>query len=221
MSWSLDEPHQAHGRHSQCEAMTAHYEICILLIEFEEDKFGLRVSPFLSGVLNELMSQTQADAKRESAGKSKEEEDWRDTFYLQAKVSLLALTFPRLRIIWSSSPYESVKILSDLKLNFDEPDELSAMMKGQTDVPTLRDTIENPGAVEMLRAIPGISGHNLRLVMSKVEGIQELVGMKRAALRELIGEKNGDKVWRFLHLDSRRESGYHPEVEPAVKVGRR
>lgn len=30
-------------RHSQCEAMTAHYETCILLIEFEEDKFGLRV----------------------------------------------------------------------------------------------------------------------------------------------------------------------------------
>jgi DNA excision repair protein ERCC-4 len=24
--------------------MTSHYEICILLIEFEEDKFGLRVS---------------------------------------------------------------------------------------------------------------------------------------------------------------------------------
>jgi hypothetical protein len=35
----------ADDRHSQCEAMTAHYEICILLIEFEEDKFSLRVSP--------------------------------------------------------------------------------------------------------------------------------------------------------------------------------
>lgn len=31
-------------RHTQCEAMTAHYETCILLIEFEEDKFGIRVS---------------------------------------------------------------------------------------------------------------------------------------------------------------------------------
>ena len=34
----------ADDRHSQCEAMSAHYEVCILLIEFEEDKFGLRVS---------------------------------------------------------------------------------------------------------------------------------------------------------------------------------
>lgn len=30
-------------RHTQCEAMTSHYEICILLIEFDEDKFGMRV----------------------------------------------------------------------------------------------------------------------------------------------------------------------------------
>lgn len=31
-------------RHTQCEAMSAHYEVCILLIEFEEGKFGMRVS---------------------------------------------------------------------------------------------------------------------------------------------------------------------------------
>lgn len=30
-------------RHTQCEAMTSHYETCILLIEFDEDKFGMRV----------------------------------------------------------------------------------------------------------------------------------------------------------------------------------
>jgi DNA excision repair protein ERCC-4 len=107
-----------------------------------------------------------------------------------------------------------------LKLNFDEPDELSAMMKGQTDVPTLRDSIENPGAVEMLRAIPGISGHNLRLVMSKVEGIQGLIGLKQKELREMIGEKNGTKVWKFLHLDSRVEAGYEPDPDAPAK-GRR
>ena len=31
-------------RHTQCESMTAHYEVCILLIEFEEESFGFRVS---------------------------------------------------------------------------------------------------------------------------------------------------------------------------------
>ena len=36
------------NRHTQCEAMSAHYEVCILLIEFEEDKFGMRVSYHLT-----------------------------------------------------------------------------------------------------------------------------------------------------------------------------
>ena len=131
-------------------------------------------------------------------------------------MALLALSFPRLRIIWSSSPHESVKILGDLKLNHDEPEELAAMMKGQTDVPTIKDSVENPGAVEMLRAIPGISGHNLRLVMSKVESLRELVGMTQRQLKEMIGEKNGEKAWRFIHLDSRYQRGYEPEEGEAV-----
>lgn len=37
-------------RHTQCQSMLSHYEICILLIEFEEDKFGMRVSVKLVGL---------------------------------------------------------------------------------------------------------------------------------------------------------------------------
>ena len=60
----------------------------------------------------------------------------------------------------------------------------------------------------MLRAIPGIEGHNLRLVLSKVEGLRDLVGMRESELIELIGENNGKKAWRFIHLDSRYQRGY-------------
>ncbi|EIW69128.1 hypothetical protein TREMEDRAFT_62855 [Tremella mesenterica DSM 1558] len=189
----------ANGRlHTQCEAMAAHYEICILLIEFEEDKFGLR---------------TREDARRETAGRKAEPDDWRDAFCLQSKLVLLSLHFPRLRIIWSSSPHESVKILSDLKLNHDEPDEVSAILKGssmaEADTPALTSgriggTMENAGAVEMLRAIPGVSGHTLKLVMSKVESIQDLVKMKEKELREILGDDAGRKAWTFIHSDSRK-----------------
>jgi DNA excision repair protein ERCC-4 len=129
-------------------------------------------------------------------------------FYLQSKLALLCLTFPRLRIIWSSSPHESVKILSDLKLNHDEPEELLAVMKGQGEGESLRDSVENAAAVEMLRAIPGISGHNLRLVMSKIESIAELVSMKEKVIKEVIGNENGAKAWQFIHKDSRVEETF-------------
>ncbi|WWD16753.1 hypothetical protein CI109_101184 [Kwoniella shandongensis] len=182
----------ANGRlHTQCESMTAHYETCILLIEFEEDKFGLR---------------TREDARREVAGRNTEvDESWRDTFYLQSKLVLLTLHFPRLRIIWSSSPHESVRILSDLKLNHDEPDEMVATLKGSTEgEASFRSGIENAAAVEMLRALPGVSGRNLKFVMSKVESIKELVGMKKKEIKEVLGEEGGDKAWGFIHHDSRK-----------------
>ncbi|WRT65456.1 uncharacterized protein IL334_002399 [Kwoniella shivajii] len=181
----------ANGRlHTQCESMTAHYEICILLIEFEEDKFGLR---------------TREDARRETAGRTPEkDESWRDTFYLQSKLVLLTLHFPKLRIIWSSSPHESVRVLSDLKLNHDEPDEIVATLKGSTEgEASFKSGIENAAAVEMLRALPGVSGRNLKFVMSKVESMRDLVRMNKRQLRELLGEENGEKCWNFLNHDSR------------------
>ncbi|AAW45049.2 conserved hypothetical protein [Cryptococcus deneoformans JEC21] len=176
--------------HTQCEAMTSHYETCILLIEFDEDKFGMR---------------TKEDARREAAGRANDpDETWRDTFYLQSKLALLALHFPRLRIIWSSSPHESVKILSDLKLNHDEPDEITATLKGSSEGEQgVRSGVENAAAVEMLRSIPGVSGRNLKFVMSKVESIKHLVSMSRGQLKEILGEEGGEKAWEFLHHDPR------------------
>ncbi|KLT38478.1 hypothetical protein CC85DRAFT_281064 [Cutaneotrichosporon oleaginosum] len=182
----------ANGRlHTQCEAMSAHYEICILLIEFEEGKFGMR---------------TKEDARRESAGRGTTEDDgWQDTFYLQSKLVLLALHFPRLRIVWSSSPHESVKILSDLKLNHDEPDEETAIMKGSTadDADALAPHVENAAAVEMLRAIPGVSGHNVRHVMAGVKTVREFVELSEDALKRILGDENGAKAYRFVHRDGR------------------
>ena len=51
-------------RHSQCESMTAHYETCILLIEFEEDKFGLRVCDSVPSSFR-----LTVDQRRRQAGK--------------------------------------------------------------------------------------------------------------------------------------------------------
>lgn len=126
---------------------------------------------------------------------------------------LLTLHFPRLRLIWSSSPHESVKILSDLKLNNPEPEELAAILKGSSagggpgGDTGLLPGVENPGAVEMLRAIPGVSGHNVKYVMSRVEGIAELVDMQEAQVKDVLGEESGQKAWEFMHYDVRRGPG--------------
>lgn len=119
---------------------------------------------------------------------------------------MLALHFPRLRIVWSSSPHESVKILADLKLNHEEPNEDAAVRKGSSadETETLEQHVENAVAVEMLRAIPGVNGHNLRHVMANVSTIREFVEMDAEQVKRILGEENGTKAYRFLHHDGRR-----------------
>ncbi len=49
---------------------------------------------------------------------------------LGSKVALLALHFPRLRIIWSRSLHATASIFRELKANQDEPDPLAAASIG-------------------------------------------------------------------------------------------
>jgi DNA excision repair protein ERCC-4 len=133
----------------------------------------------------------------------KQGDSWSD-FYIQSKLVLLALHFPKLRIIWSSSPHETVKILGDLKLNHDEPDEMTAVLKGSSGAPDEgRPTIENANAVEMLRAIPGVQGFKLKRVMEKVEGLQEFVQLEVKELHDVLGQESGNKAYGFMHRDIR------------------
>lgn len=116
------------------------------------------------------------------------------------------LHFPKLRIIWSSSPHESVKILSDLKLNHDEPDDIAAITKGSggpEDGEVDKPQVENAGAVEMLRAIPGVSGHNYRHVMRSVGSVKELAELSEEALRKILGNEKGTCAYNFMHHDVR------------------
>lgn len=111
-----------------------------------------------------------------------------------------------MRIIWSSSSHESVKILSDLKLNHDEPDEISAILKGSSaaESDALRPSIENDLAVAMLRAIPGVSDHQIKYILAKVESLRDFVDLSRDDLVSLLGEENGKKAYNFINTDSRR-----------------
>ncbi|KAG4403845.1 hypothetical protein GLYMA_01G204533v4 [Glycine max] len=87
-----------------------------------------------------------------------------------SKLSLLALHFPRLRIIWSRSLHATAEIFASLKANQDEPDETKAIRVG---VPSEEGIVENDvraenyntSAVEFLRRLPGVTDSNYRAIM--------------------------------------------------------
>lgn len=117
---------------------------------------------------------------------------------VQAKLVLLTLSFPRLRILWSSSPYVSADMFRDLKLNNPEPDPTKAISIGAEEDPNAGEGI-NQAAEELLRALPGITAKNVKYVMGKVGSVRDLCEMRLADVQELLGSEPGKMCWEFIH----------------------
>lgn len=181
--------------YTQCELMCVHYQHPILLIEFDQDKsFSLK---------------STNDVK--PGGRSANAD-----LDIQAKLVLLTSAFPRLRIIWSSSPYATSDIFADLKQNFDEPDAAKVALVGLEDVleaeggnitseivrradwQSSSEHSFNLGPQDLLRALPGVNTKNFRYIMSQVRDISDLCDLSQEDLSELIGVEPARQLTRFI-----------------------
>lgn len=120
------------------------------------------------------------------------------TSSIQSKLVLLTLTFPRVRIIWSSSPYATAEIFKDLKANNPEPDPARAVVVGAEEDPEAGAGVYAP-AEELLRTLPGITARNVKFVMGKVGSVRELCAMSLEEVQEILGVEPGKACWDFIH----------------------
>ena len=123
---------------------------------------------------------------------------------IQSKLVLLTLTFPRLRIIWSSSPYATADIFRDLKANSPEPDPTKAIVVGAEEDPDAGAGV-NAVAEELLQSLPGITAKNVKHVMSKVGSVLELCELNLAQMQEILGAEPGKACWTFIHTGERKK----------------
>lgn len=179
--------------YTQCELMSAHYNYPILLIEFEESRsFSLQT-----------LAETKSGAQKKQAEKGKDtgpKPSNNTDLLIQSKLILLTLSFPRLRVVWSSSPHASVDIIRELKTNFPEPDVIKAISIG-TDEDGGGAQLEdvNTLAEDLLRALPGIGTKNLHYVMNRVGSVAALCEMSLEELEDLLGVEPGKKCHEFIH----------------------
>lgn len=117
---------------------------------------------------------------------------------IHSKLVLLTLSFPRVRIIWSSSPYATAEIFNDLKLNSAEPDPSKAVAVGAEEDPEAGAGI-NAAAEELLRCLPGINAKNVKYVMSKIRNVRELCEMSLSEVQGILGMEPGKACWEFMH----------------------
>ncbi|KAF8168566.1 hypothetical protein B0H34DRAFT_646899 [Crassisporium funariophilum] len=183
--------------YTQCELMSVHYKHPVLLIEFEEDK------AFSLEVIGDIKSFAKASNKypaKKPNGPSDLPSYSSPT--IQSKLVLLTLTFPRVRIIWSSSPYATSEIFNDLKTNNLEPEATKAVSVGADDDPNAGAGV-NTAAEELLRCLPGITIKNVKYVMSKVKNVRELCKLELNQVQDILGAEPGKACFDFIHKGDR------------------
>jgi DNA excision repair protein ERCC-4 len=174
----------ANGRlFNQVESMMEHYKHPMLLIEFDQNK-SFTLEPFadFSGSSNTAGLAASPD--------------------LQGKLVMLTLAFPRLRIIWSSSPYQTAEIFNELKKQQEEPDPLKAVQLGldpdqQSGDSEMRSF--NQTTQDMLRALPGVNESIVMTLMLRSENVEEVANMSEREICWLIGTDVGRRVHRFFN----------------------
>lgn len=173
----------ASGRlYTQAEAMSKYYKCPCLLIEFDLNKsFCLQNS-------NELGVEIRTDS-------------------ICSRMALLAMHFPKLRILWCRSPHETLKVFRELKVNHDEVDVDRAVEIGRNeseelllhpDVPDGDDDEINEAARAMLLRLPGVNVHSARRIMQECDSLAELCELSREDLRRIAGPITGQKLFTFF-----------------------
>ncbi|EGW32727.1 uncharacterized protein SPAPADRAFT_70727 [Spathaspora passalidarum NRRL Y-27907] len=173
----------------QCEQMFKYYELPTLLIEFDENK-SFSLEPFSESKFQ------RAGAPRNPTVTNKIQQN------IQSKLLSLLVAFPKLKIIWSSSPYETAQIFLELKANQEEPSVGSAMDKGVNRSVVTEDggpPIFNDDPIDFIQNIPGINAMNYHILIQKVRNIEQLVQLSKNEFMNILGEENGRKAYSFIN----------------------
>ncbi len=182
---------------NQAETMCKHYKCPSLLIEFNPSK------TFCLQNMNEIGPDLRTDS-------------------VCSKMALLMMHFPKLRLLWSKSPHETLKLFKVLKTNHEEVDVDKAVAIGSNEsIDALLLEDENDGSdsqrddskqiidineagKDMLLQLPGISIHNARKVMNSCDSIAELACLSREKMKELLGPLAGQRLFTFFNQQSEK-----------------
>lgn len=173
--------------YNQCQQMMRFYSKPILLIEFDQNRpFHLQGRYMLS---------------RESETSNSD---------IMQKLQLLTIHFPKLRIVWSPSPYATAQLFEEIKQNKEQPNPESVTQAGLEDPSQDFDVITeryNPNIYDFVMKLPGISSRNVHAVMRRGKNLKELLKFDSQQLDEMLGNKKDAEA---LH------SALHSSLKPKV-----
>jgi DNA excision repair protein ERCC-4 len=213
--------------YNQTETMLQHYKSPVLLIEFDQNKsfsfdvftsatappsfMGDNASTGRGGNVPSVISGGGSSLANPSNPKS-----------IQHLLVLLTLAFPRLRIVWSSSPHQTSEIFAELKKNNPEPDPIRAVQIGlgpdvMNSLPSSSGDVMAASTIEhrtfnllpqdMLRVVPGVIPEILERLTLETGSLHEVANMELDALSALVGKEAGTKIYKFFRRSVFEDEG--------------
>lgn len=161
--------------YNQATSMTRFYTKPMLLIEFDSNKpFSLQGKYYMS---RDVQSSD-----------------------LVARLQLLTMHFPKLRILWSPSPHATAELVEELKKGRDEPDASKAATLGIDIVDDYNVDRFNAQIKDFVSKLPGINSKNIFAVLNKAENLLDLLDLSEETLGEILGSKqNATDLFNALH----------------------
>ncbi|KAI9012720.1 hypothetical protein BC832DRAFT_589708 [Gaertneriomyces semiglobifer] len=166
--------------YTQAEAMSLHYKIPTLLIEFDSGRKG-------AGLMGLGPAGNSGDIDSRDVG---------------SKLCLLLLHFPNLRLIWSAGAEETAKIFEELKKQQEAPSLAAAQSVG-VDNPSDINSMYSITPADILRSLPGITSKNYRHVMTRANNLQELSQLGLPECQEMLGADAGRRLFKFFRRNAR------------------
>jgi len=143
---------------------------------------------------------------------------------IMKRLAILKAHCPKVTMMWSHGPEDSVQIIKKLKEDKANLDLARAEKLGKTGTVTespMQDTIctgedqanTNYFPLEMLKKFDNISEDTIHEIQRKVKNIYELATLPLTKLQEIVGTIAGESIFKFLHEEAKSEQNVNPELE--------
>nr|CAD7580784.1 unnamed protein product [Timema californicum] len=98
-----------------------------------------------------------------------------------SKLQLLTLHFPKLRIVWSPSPYATAQLFEELKQGRAQPEAAAAAAVGAELEQQLLDVSDkyNTAIHDLVSKLPGVNSKNLRSLLNKGQSLDHLLKLTK------------------------------------------
>ncbi|CAM9016752.1 unnamed protein product [Wickerhamomyces anomalus] len=175
--------------YEQCERMSKYYELPALLIEFDNNQ-SFSLEPF---------SETRVRPNSVQAPHPSSSSRMQDE--IQMNLAALVLKYPKMKILWSSSPYQTTELIMELKASREEPDIVKAVNAGLKEDKQRANDDTSSNIVTLLQNVPGITNIDFYSIMRKVKDTSKLVEMTRDELVQTVGEDLGEKIYDHIQAN--------------------